>query len=223
MPVRHGCSYFLLLCFLTVVAATSVAQDSTFRYSVAYMPQYLIEKGYRIEGEAQLNGRFKAWRLTLGLQYNTGEVPQYNDESITSMSDEVTGYGVEPMLKYFINDWRKDRNNYYLAAGPAYHHFNIDFFGRTFVPQTVDGLEVLVLNFVTQEMTINCFTVSVLAGNQMVLGNRFMLDVYMGIAGRYSATETAVPNVRLYDDNMSNYAYSGLMFRGGFKLGVFIN
>ncbi len=220
VPLRHGSYYFLLL--LLFMAGHARAQVKPFKYSLAVMPQYLVEKGLRVEGEMPLTGTFGKFHALLGLQYNSGEVPYFNDESTTLRRDQLKGFGIEALLKQYMGGGHWYPNNYYLAFGPAYHNFTVTYFGEQFVPRIQDGLEVLVAELTDQEMAISRYTLSFLVGGHYAIGSRFFADVHLGLAARYSSVTLPVPNARLYDDYMTNYAYSGIMFRGGFKLGILI-
>lgn len=201
-----------------------VEEQSTNRTTnkmIYFVPQYLFIDGTRMEFEYRKN--VSNAFLFSGTFY-TGTL---NNNSLLGESDDTwSGANIEILHKIYLADvlpkLNKSSDQIYLAHGPYYQHANIKYQGNSWVPSTVNNLDVLEYKYGEQTMTINKIGYSAILGVQIVTESRLVVDIYTGLGFRHAyVKKTSDENdQKTYNDNWLTPAYSGNILLLGFKLGV---
>ena len=111
------------------------------------------------------------------------------------------------------------RHALYVSAGPNFQYFNLKNSEEVAKPFTDNGITYF--QFVVEDVKKKIYRIGAIAdfGWQMAF-DRFMLDLYLGVAFKYSMDE----NGDIIGSDNANWVdpdYSGILLDGGLRVGIF--
>lgn len=194
--------------------------------AVSFLPQYAASKGIRIDYERKLKDTDNWIVVAPQIYLDTKDSYYYYYNNAYSSYETMTGFGIN--LYYKIIVYKSPRKNIfcdlskfslYFAAGPNYQHYSLF--------NTEDQLKEFVENGITYyefeqvEVTkpINRYGAVVDTGFQIAL-ERFLFDIYLGVAFKYSTGEDGKMIESAYNDWI-DMDYSGILLDGGLRIGFF--
>jgi len=216
--------YIVCLVVFFDIAQFGLAQDNSsqapfdgFKQAVSIVPQYAAISGLRIDYERKLKDGNR-WVLFS---------PQiYLDNNGYDSYDKVKGFGLNIFYKKFLHlSERKNKNGLsrttvYFATGPTYQHFSLSIIEQ--VPSEFIELGVTYFQFIESEIKtpINKFGANADFGIQFTFSN-FILDFYGGVGLRYAIDKDG-NMADFFNDDWTDFGYSGFLLDGGIRLGFFI-
>ncbi len=218
-----------------LLATSSFAQQETEtektiiepQNALSFVPQYAIIKGIRIDYERRIkNGNnwvviAPLFFLDAGNQYSY----YYNDADYASY-ETMVGVGVNLYYKSIVYksnkiNWKSGlpRHSLYLAAGPNYQNFTLTNSEEVAVPFINNGITYYQFDVQDVKKPINRFGAVANVGWQLAF-DRFLLDVYLGVAFKYSTGEGGTIIKSPYSE-WTDIDYSGILLDGGLRVGMF--
>lgn len=192
------------------------------RLSVKFSPQHLLFNGIHLDVEKSrhaasrhsfiISPRFYSGK-TRTLDTFTRRDNEPEDQSM------VTGYGAEVLHRVYMSG--TPHEGVYFAYGASYHHFDVEFVRKGWVPQTDEaGLEIYKYRDRPFNEEIDRLGAVGMMGVQRPLTTDHMLvDLYIGFGYNNSAISTDYSEPR-YNVNLYDFGYTGVYMLGGLKLGV---
>lgn len=178
----------------------------------SFVPQYLINKGVRLDIEKQITSRSF---IQICPQFYLGEQKDYNSTDIfyndVSYDEDdfnsVIGGALNIYHKVFANsDFTK--NGIYFSYGVSYSYFEIDY------------LEEYLDNTINTTGEIQKYGGDLLIGYQFIFNNKLSLDLYTGFGTRFSQMDTEAVNKNRFNSNYFSYNYSGNLMHLGVRIGL---
>jgi len=216
-------NFFLtLLIILLTGYNVAIAQTDTLRTkTISIVPQYLINKGLRIDFEKQLSSR--QW-LQVAPQFYMDLKGRENSDYSSSDDDtkdyeKMYGFGLDLNHKIFLKNNLARPFGGYVSYGASYQHFSITLKGYRWDKVEVDGLPQLKPTFAEATQTIEKIGAQLCIGAQYEIVDFLFWDIYIGLGFRYSIYNSPL-NIRRLEENLWDYGYSGTTLIGGFRLGV---
>lgn len=198
-------------------ANISQAQKDTVKLDgmiYSFVPQYLINKGIRIDVEKQITPRsFIQFcpQFYLGEQkdFNSTDIyygdANYNDDDF----NKVTGGGLNIYHKIFANtDFT--RNGVYFSYGLSFSYFEIDYY-EEYLGSTINA-----------NGKIQKYGGDLLIGYQFFFGSKLSLDLYTGAGTRFSTMDTNGENRDRFNSNYFSYKYQGNLLHVGLRIGLIL-
>ena len=198
-------------------ADISYAQKDTVKLDgmiYSFVPQYLINKGIRIDVEKQITPRsFIQFcpQFYLGEQkdFNSADIyyddVNYNDDDF----NKVTGGGLNIYHKIFANtDFT--RNGVYFSYGLSFSYFEIDYY-EEYLGSTINA-----------NGKIQKYGGDLLIGYQFFFGSKLSLDLYTGAGMRLSTMDTNGENRDRFNSNYFGYNYQGNLLHVGLRIGLIL-
>lgn len=136
------------------------------------------------------------------------------------ISDDISGKGVGIYQKWFA--FKKAREvNPYLCYGFGFRDISIRYQDEGYISYTQNSLEYYRYGDIEDVLKIKSMIYSVNGGLQLITPNElFVIDLFFGAAYKNSNTSSKYSGFRSYNNNPSNFAYSGWVAQVGFKLGL---
>jgi hypothetical protein len=195
------------------------------KYTFTIQPLQLFNNALRFDYEVRL-GNGPGW-LQFGpavyLSANNDNTDYYYDGKYYQQHgnfhfrepySEMTGVGLDVNYKWFMDS----RRSLYVATGVTFTHFNFKYRGRGWLDYVEDGLQYLEYGAINyQHQRINRPGVNVLFGYRIPSRHAFIVDMFWGVAARYSYSDEDKPS---FNENMFSYGYSGYVFQMGVKFGI---
>ena len=196
------------------------------------VPQYFINGGLRLDYERRI-GKGEIW-LIVAPQYYLDKNQNYYDYYYSSYRpqdryryyDKLKGVGLNLYVKWNAKKSQKlDRLSgkparlFYLAAGPAYQHYNLSTYEEVPVPYEENGTTYYRFDYKEVKYKAIRYGGSVLCGMQFAM-DPFLLDLYLGFGYRRTVDENGEKIVEGHAVMIDPF-YSGMILDGGFKFGVY--
>jgi hypothetical protein len=180
----------------------------------SFVPQYLINRGIRIDIEKQISPRSFIQicpQFYLGEQkdHNNNDL-YYNDVSYDEDDfNKIIGGGINIYHKVFAN---KDFLNkgVYFSYGVSYSYFEIEYF-EEYLDNTINATGV-----------VQKIGGDLLIGYQFFFRNKLSLDLYTGIGTRFSEMDTDGESTNRFNTNYFSYNYNGNLMHLGFRIGLIL-
>jgi len=194
---------------------------------IAFVPQYAILKGIRIDYEKRLKNsdHWIVMAPQIFLDATNNNFFYYDDGDYDSY-ESMVGFGLNLYYKSMVFksdkvNWKSGlpRHSLYFSAGPNYQHFALTNTEEVAVPFIEDGTTYYQFDVQEVKKRINRFGGVANAGWQFAF-DRFLLDLYLGVAIKYSVDE----NGSMIKSNYSQWtdmSYTGILLDGGFRIGMF--
>jgi hypothetical protein len=198
-------------------ANISQAQKDTVKLDgmiYSFVPQYLINKGIRIDIEKQITPRSF---IQFCPQFYLGEQKDFNSTDIyyddVNYDDDdfnkVTGGGLNIYHKIFANtDFT--RNGVYFSYGFSFSYFEIDYY-EEYLGSTINA-----------NGKIQKYGGDLLIGYQFFFGSKLSLDLYTGAGTRFSTMDTNGENHDRFNSNYFGYNYQGNLLHVGLRIGLIL-
>ncbi len=219
-----------------LLATSSFAQQETEaaktivepQNAISFVPQYAIIKGIRIDYERRIKNS-NNWVVIAPLFFldagNRSYYYYYNNTDYASY-ETMVGIGVNLYYKTIVYKSNKinlksglPRHSLYLAAGPNYQNFTLTNSEEVAVPFIDNGITYYQFDTQNVKKPINRFGAVVDVGWQLTF-DRFLLDLYLGVALKYSTGEDG----SIIKTNYAQWIdldYSGILLDGGVRVGMF--
>lgn len=208
----------LVIVFTTQLNAQQLKEEIAVNknaISVTIQPFYLLKNAAKIDIEFQKSGRNFAYILS-------PEVYAGNVRDATTLSsirnentDKINGFGIGLLQKYK----KKDKiGGPYLAYGVTYRYQTIDYESEDFKQFEEDGFTFYEYEPIKDVLKINSFLFSGTFGFQKVKRD-FVYDLYTGFGYKKPSIKSTYPEARKYNQGFNSYAYDGVVFLLGFKMG----
>lgn len=219
-----------LLFFLSGLTTNSWCQQTTTvpNFSLRVVPQFLLVNGLRVDAEWQLD---ETWALYVAPTYYYGtsnKNGQYT-RTITSFgshpeasNDQINGYALYAGVKYCFLQPGRFREYGYIGADFGAKNIDYAFKDFDFFPQVQNGITYY--SYRLGDMKGNSYQtgVNVFMGYSLQV-ERTVGEMYLGLGYRECVQTELLKKYRSYEASTLNYAYSGFLLYGGFKVGYFIN
>lgn len=207
--------FILLISVVLLTTSTVYAQKDTVRLKgtiYSFVPQYLINRGIRIDVEKQISPRsFIQFcpQFYLGQQKDSNDNDiYYNDYDYAQDDyDNVIGGALNIYHKVFAND-NFLRNGLYFSYGLSYSYFEIDY------------LDTYLDNTINASGTIHKYGGDLLLGYQFFFKDKLSIDLYTGVGTRFSEMDTNAENTDRFNRNYFSYNYNGNLLHLGFRIGL---
>lgn len=206
------------LLFVFLITGSLFAQKDTTKIGgmvYSFVPQFLINKGIRIDVEKQITPRSF---IQICPQFYLGESKQnspsdyYYDDNYFSDNDRfnnLTGYGLNIYHKIFSNaDFLS--KGVYLSYGFSYSYFDIDYYDN-YLDEIINA-----------NGKIQKYGIDFLIGYQLFLKNKLSLDIYTGFGTRISNMDTNGPTTNRFNSKSFGYNYEGNLMHLGLRLGLIL-
>ncbi|VAW27492.1 hypothetical protein MNBD_BACTEROID06-735 [hydrothermal vent metagenome] len=224
----------LLIIFICTILTPGLAQSDSLatktiiepQNALSFVPQYAIANGIRIDYERRIkNGN--TWIVVAPMLFidNSNNSYYYNDGSYASY-ETMTGGGVNVYFKNIVYksnkiNWKSGlpRHSLYLSAGPSYQRFTLTNTEEVAVPFIDNGITYYQFDVQDVKKPINRYGAVADVGWQLAF-DRFLLDLYLGVAFKYSTGEGGAI-IRTPYSGWIDIDYSGILLDGGLRLGMF--
>ena len=220
--------FSLLLSF----PAQAQLQDSLSRttFSVAVVPQYLIQQAIRIDLEMPLVQGNQMHRLTVSPYVYSGRTRRYEYAGVPAVAQQpddygetrVSGFGLEVLDKYTVRLIDRRPSKLYLAYGLSYHRIGLDYTAYEPLPFTEDGVALFRFGFADQQERVHRLDVIGLLGVKGFFYNSpLFFDLFAGPVLKNSWLNSDSGVVRRHDAPF-DHGFDGVTYRVGASLGVLI-
>ncbi len=194
--------------------------------AISFSPQYTIVNGIRIDYERRLKNK-DTWLVFAPVLYTDTDNNDffYSSDSYAAY-ETMSGIGFYMYFKKIVYKSEKVNTNsdfprlsIYFAAGPNYQHFNLNNSEEVAVPFVENGITYYEFELQDVKKPINRFGGGINIGGQIVF-DRFLIDIYTGVAVKYSYGKGGKIIKPRYSDWLS-LDYSGILLNGGIRFGMF--
>ena len=217
---------------LLSLPARAQLQDSLRRttFSVALVPQYLVQQAIRIDLETPLVRGKQMHRLTVSPYLYAGRTRRYDYEGISSTVQQpddygetrVSGFGLEVLDKYTVRLINRRPSKVYLACGLSYHRIALDYIAYEPLPFVEDGVPLFRFGFTDQQERIHRLDVIGLLGVKgFFYDSPLFFDLFAGPVLKNSWLNSDSGVVRRHDAPF-DHGFNGVTYRVGASLGVLI-
>ncbi len=195
--------------------------------AIAIVPQYAFSNGIRVDYEKRLKNS-DHW-LVFAPQFYLDAVNTryyyYNDGSYASY-ESMVGFGINLYYKTIVYksnniNWNSGlpRHSLYISAGPNYQQFSLSNTEEVAVPYLDNGITYY--QFDVQEVKKPIFRFGAIGnvGWQLAF-DRFLLDLYLGLAIKYSVGEGGTI-IKTDYPSWNDMTYTGILLDGGVRIGIF--
>ncbi|MCF6360076.1 MAG: hypothetical protein L3J29_04860 [Cyclobacteriaceae bacterium] len=194
--------------------------------AISFVPQYAIINGIRIDYERRIkNGNHWIVAAPMFFIDNNNQFYYYDDGSYANY-ETMTGVGLNIYFKNIVYksnkiNWKSGlpRHSIYLSAGLSYQYFSLTSSEEVAVPFIDNGITYYQFDLQDVKKSINRYGGVVNVGWQLVF-DRFLLDLYVGVAFKYSTGEGGAI-IKTPNSGWTRIDYSGILLDGGLRLGMF--
>lgn len=226
---------FLMIGWLSLLLslpARAQLQDSLRRitFSVALVPQYLVQQAIRIDLEMPLMRGNQMHRLTVSPYVYSGTTRRYEYAGVPSVVQQpddygktrVSGFGLEVLDKYTVRLINRLPSKLYLAYGLSYHRIGLDYLAYEPVPFTENGVSLFRFGFADQRERVHRLDVIGLLGVKGYFYNTpLFFDLFAGPVLKNSWVNSDSGVVRDHEEPF-DHGFNGVTYRVGAALGVLI-
>jgi len=217
-------SYNPLLAQVDSVATKTIIEPQN---AISFVPQYAIINGIRIDYERRIKKGSNQWIVATPMFFIDNNNPYYYyDDGDYASYETMTGIGINVYFKNIVYksnrvNWKSGlpRHSLYLSFGPSYQHFSLTNTEEVAVPFIDNGITYFQFEQQNIKKPINRFGGVADVGWQLAF-DRFLLDLYLGVAVKYSTGEDGVIIKTSYS-SWTNLDYSGILLDGGLRVGMF--
>jgi hypothetical protein len=180
------------------------------RFTFAIQPSELFtHQNFRFDYEQRL-GKSKSW-LQLGINIPFDDEVIWDDYYYSWDSSLKGAFGLNFNYKYFPYRY------FYVAGGPSWRLYNIDYYGYQWFDFKEDGIEYHEYRNGSFNQIINNFGLNAMCGYQKISRHGFLFDAYMGVGIQKAFFSDS--NLRKFDSNAYSCGYSGFVFLIGIRIG----
>lgn len=213
----------LIIVLFCSMAFLSTAQEESRSVIISGVPQYVINRGLRIDFEKKLPMN-RQW-LILSPQYYMGWVDRTSDnfqtQNPTTDGDSLFGFGLDISHKIFLVQRDLPKGGYF-SYGLSFNHFTLGYKEFSWVEVKENGLVFQVNKLTEFKDVINKFGFNTTIGIQGILVDYIIYDLYIGLGARYSFIQQGLPGSRDYNQYYWDYGYSGPLLLLGARIGVLL-
>lgn len=202
---------FIVVVLIFIFSGNISSQEkSEITRITSFVPQYLFQRGIRIDIEQKLSEN--QWiQFCPQIYYANGDYYNGDDDY-----NELFGVGIFVNHKRFVNnsvfnfsEKRKvEELGLYICYGLTYNYFYLNYVEKDYYSSN---------EYATY---INKFGGDVYLGYQMIVGGILSVDIFTGLGTRYSMTRTEGEKKLLFNDFYTGYGYTGNLMHLGIKFGV---
>jgi hypothetical protein len=207
-------------------AQSRVEHDSA-RYSntIAIVPQYAALHGIRIDYARRLKNN-NQWLVFAPQFYSDINTNLWFPPEYYGSYQSMAGAGINLYYQIVVFKSAKiNRSSYiprqsvYFSVGPNFQYFGLKNEEEVAYPFEEDGITYY--RFRLEEVRKSVYRVGAIIdfGYRLTL-DRFLLELYTGVAVKYSMDSDG-QRIDGYYDDWTNITYSGILLDGGLKLGFF--
>jgi len=197
--------YIILLILICTTVTVAFSQtENTTKSIYSFVPQYLINRGIRVDVEKKISGRHY---IQICPQFYLSEKEDKEFLIDKNQFDYLIGGGLNIYHKIFtVDDFKY--NGLYLSYGLIYNYFNIEYLdnsGEYEFSATAD---------------IHKTGADLILGYQVLLNDIVSLDFYAGLGTRLSYMNTSGNDKDRFNNGYYGYNYTGNILVLGFRIGV---
>lgn len=210
----------------SVQAQAKIDNDtSRFTNYIALVPQYAIQYGIRVDYARRLKNH-NHWLIFAPQFYSDMNGYYWSPSSYYGAYQTMTGAGINMYYQFVVFKSAKknrssniSRQSIYFAFGPNFQYYSLKNTEEVAGPFEEDG--VTYYRFRLEEVRKSIYRIGAVAdvGYQLAF-DRFLLDLYLGVAVKYSLDGNGQIIEGYYAD-WTDITYSGISMDGGVKLGFF--
>jgi hypothetical protein len=195
-----------LLFFLMANAFPQEPEEKTDETIYSFVPQYLINRGIRVDIEKQLKPR---QLLQICPQFYLSEKDEDNSLQDKNQFSYLIGVGLNVYHKIFAFEEYK-KYGLYLSYGISYNYFNIEYIDHS------GDFDVSAKGNIHK------------AGGDLVLGYQFFVheivsvDVFTGLGTRVSYMDAGGADTDRFNTGYYGYNYTGNIMLLGLRIGVIL-
>ena len=224
-------SIFLLGIFFSLASCfpTMAQQETEFAYkaetSISVTPQYLFSSGLKLGLTFPVFNKVNTISVNPVYYLGTTESENLSDNGNPPLNVEFEGYGVDLMHKVFYHQTNTSadlQTGLYFGHGPRYRHFDITFRALDWVSFQESGYTFYEYGLADQKKTIDQYNYAFVNGFQLKSKELFVVDLYVGVAMKYSKTSSTHSNAPSYNENIWSFGYNGPILVTAMKLGVIL-
>ena len=197
---------FILLTVLSVISIPLLfSQADTLNKTIySFVPQYLINRGTRVDIEKQIHGRNF---IQICPQFYLSE--KENDNFINSKNqfNTLIGGGLAVYHKIFAQEDFKTHGVYF-SYGVSYNYFHVEY---------IDDSGDYEL---TAKGDIHKFGVDAILGYQFFINEVVSIDLYTGLGTRLSYMNADGSDTDRFNTSYFGYNYTGNVMLLGFRIGI---
>ena len=198
---------YLLLPLLLFFILNGYSQEEHKKETIySFMPQYLINRGIRVDVERQIGPRNY---LMLCPQFYLSEKDDDNFAYEKNSFTYLIGGGLNVYHKIFAFENYKEYG-LYLSYGISYNYFNIEYIDNS---GDVD---------ISAKGDIHKVGGDLILGYQFFIKDVVSIDVFTGLGTRYSYMNAAGADTDRFNTSYFGYNYTGNILLLGLRIGVIL-
>ncbi len=199
----------LLSLFLACTFVLNAQQntDTTYRNIYSFVPQYLINRGIRIDIDKHIKNRH--WVILSPQVYLSEKNSSEDFINERNQFTKLAGAGFFAYHRIYVEQNIK-KNGVYFSYGATYNYFNIEY-NETINSNTSQCIA-----------NINKIGADAIIGMNLFIKGAVSLDLYTGLGLRYSFMNTNGNSTNKFNTGYFGYNYTGNVFLLGIRLGVML-
>lgn len=175
---------------------------------------------YRIDIEGKKTNASLSHFLTI--EYLNGKTNNHTAWLFHEDTDPITGFGVGIHQKWVAKKGN-NKSTPYLAYGIGLRKVSINYSEVGFSRYTENSLDYYTYGPFNDELKIKSGMANVIGGIQFLHSTNIIFDGYLGVVYKISDTASNQRGPREYNKSSSSFAYEGLAFQLGAKVGFKIH
>lgn len=195
-------------------ASNEAGKNAKLAVSVAVQPLYAISNAGKFDIELQNSASRFAYIISPEIYGGSLRDVSPFQNQVGVNKDRLSGFGIGLLQKYYVNESKRP----YVAYGLTYRYQTIAFEAEGYDTFEKNGLTYYQYGPIKDKWKINSFLISTVIGYQKIKHD-FLYDVYLGFGYKKPSVESKYPEARKYDEGVYNFAYTGLVYHMGFKIG----
>jgi hypothetical protein len=197
----------LLLITFSVTFSITLGQDEEPRKNIySFVPQYLINRGIRIDIEKQLSERHF---LQICPQFYLSERDDDNFLNNKNQFTYLVGGGLSLYDKIFASGSYKDYGLYF-SYGLSYNYFYIEYIDDSNQSE------------ISAYGNIHKIGADLILGYQFFVRDLVSIDIYTGVGTRVSSMDADGADTDRFNTGFFGYNYTGNLLVLGLRLGVIL-
>jgi hypothetical protein len=197
----------LLLITISVTFSITLGQDEEPRKNIySFVPQYLINRGIRIDIEKQLSERHF---LQICPQFYLSERDDDNFINTRNQFTYLVGGGLGLYDKIFASGSYKDYGLYF-SYGLSYNYFYIEYIDDSNQSE------------ISAYGNIHKIGADLILGYQFFVRDLVSIDIYTGVGTRVSSMNANDADTDRFNTGFFGYNYTGNLLVLGLRLGVIL-
>ena len=223
----------ILILSIVITLPTLAQQNETVELpnqpqnAIAFVPQYAFFKGIRVDYEKRLKNSDHWVVIAPQIFLDAANTNYYYyDDGNYDNYESMAGFGLNLYYKSIIFksdkvNWKSGlpRHSLYFSAGPNFQHFSLTNTEEVAVPYIEDGTTYYQFDVQEVKKPINRFGGVADVGWQLAF-DRFLLDLYLGVAIKYSVDENG-SMIKSDYSQWTDMSYTGILLDGGVRVGMF--